>query len=156
MARLSEFRVVLPRLRERQEDIPGLFRLFLKSACGGTSPALSAKLIEALCCHSWPLNVRELRNVARQAAVLHSHEAVLRASHLPPEVVGSVSDESDEGSVAAPIKRGAQRDLEDLDRLIEGLHRHDGHLGEACEFAKVSRQRAQRLLNRYPERDPRR
>ncbi len=154
MARLSEFKVVLPPLRERKEDIPGLFRHFLRAACGGSMPALSAKLVEALCLHDWPLNVRELRNAARQTAVLHSHERVLLVRHLPSELLGA--RKSGPSVAFAPLEKGGQRDARDLELLVEGLKLHDGHLAKACEHAGVSRQRAQRLLSRFPERDPRR
>lgn len=154
MARLSEFTVVLPPLRERKEDIPGLFRHFLRAACGGSAPALSAKLVEALCLHAWPLNVRELRNAARQTAVLHSHESVLLVRHLPSNLFGA--RESRSNVPGASLEKGGQRDARDLELLVEALKLCDGHLGKACERAGVSRQRAQRLLSRFPGRDPRR
>jgi transcriptional regulator of acetoin/glycerol metabolism len=149
MARLSEYRVSLGPLRERREDVPGLFRLFLAEACGGSAPPLDSKVVELLCSYSWPLNVRELRNVARRTAVLHSHRPQLRCEHLPPEL--TASSPLDE---AAPAK--SSKDEEELERLVQALARHGGRLGLAAADAGMSRQRAQRLLQRFPERDPRR
>lgn len=153
MARLSEFRVTLPPLRDRREDVPHLFRHFLRAVCGGTAPALAPKLVEALCRYSWPHNVRELRNVARQTAVLHSHEATLGVKHLPADWNAPLGPTA---AVATKTGAGARRDEHDLEQLVLALKKHDGRLGKACEEAGLSRQRAQRLLQRYPQRDPRR
>jgi two-component system response regulator AtoC len=151
MARLSEYRVVLPPLRERREDIPGLFERFLREACGGSAPPVEAKALEALCTYDWPLNVRELRNVARRTGVLHSHQAAIRCEHLPPELVQASRD-----SEPSPEPGPLSRDDAELERLIAALVRSGGRIGRAAADAGISRQRAQRLLQRFPERDPRR
>jgi DNA-binding NtrC family response regulator len=154
MARLNEYRIALPPLRARREDVPGLFGRFLSEACGGSAPPLDAKAVEALCAHDWPLNVRELRNVARRTAVLHSHRETLRCEHLPPEITAGLArvQNSEPGSEPAVTSR----DHAELERLVEALGRTNGRLGLAAEEAGISRQRAQRLLQRFPERDPRR
>jgi DNA-binding NtrC family response regulator len=155
MARLSEFRLELPPLRERREDVPGLFMRFLDDACGGSAPPLEAKAVEALCAHDWPLNVRELRNVARRTGVLHSHRPLIRLEHLPPELAAPPASATAEDSQPVP-ESSLGRDTEELERLIGALLRSGGRLGRAATDAGISRQRAQRLLQRFPERDPRR
>ena len=59
--KLSVFRVRVPPLRERPDDVPQLVRHFEHKNKGGQ--ALSDETIEMLSRHDWPGNVRELRNV---------------------------------------------------------------------------------------------
>src|SRR5205814_1599199 len=63
-ARLNGIAVTLPPLRERREEIPFLFRAFLAAAAPGAPPEVSPRLLERLCLHDWPFNVRELALLA--------------------------------------------------------------------------------------------
>lgn len=65
-ARISEFIVVLPALRERREDILPLFLAALPDA----SVKLDTLLAEALLIHPWPYNVREVQKTARALDIL--------------------------------------------------------------------------------------
>ncbi|MBX2992543.1 MAG: sigma-54-dependent Fis family transcriptional regulator [Bacteroidetes bacterium] len=67
---IRQYEVVLPALRERDNDIPVLATHFVEEAnrefnlsVSGLEPGAVRKLIN----HSWPGNVRELRNVIRAA-----------------------------------------------------------------------------------------
>lgn len=68
---IHQYEVVLPPLRERDNDIPLLAAHFLEEAnkefnlsISGFDPSAMRKLLN----YSWPHNVRELRNVIRSAA----------------------------------------------------------------------------------------
>jgi len=67
--RISAYRISLLPLRERRQDIPHLFRLMLEEigqqmGVRAAMPALQA--LDALGDYSWPGNLRELQNVARE------------------------------------------------------------------------------------------
>jgi len=64
-ARLGEFTLEMPTLRERREDILPI----LLDALGARPAELDPELVNALLLHAWPFNVRELRKVATQLAV---------------------------------------------------------------------------------------
>jgi len=68
--RLNVVRLVLPPLRERQEDIPLLAEHFLARYGAGGGHFLSDEAIAALQHRDWPGNVRELENAVRRALVL--------------------------------------------------------------------------------------
>jgi len=71
--RLNVFRVLLPPLRERQEDIPLLARYFLRqSASSFNRPVrdFTSTAMQSLLTYSWPGNVRELSNAVQRAVVL--------------------------------------------------------------------------------------
>src|SRR6185369_5244391 len=87
--RLNVFRVHLPPLRERKEDVPVIAETLLrdlnqKHGCrvSGVSPAV----LEWFQQHDWPGNVRELRNVLERAVIV-AGEGTLAVAHLPAEVL---------------------------------------------------------------------
>jgi transcriptional regulator with PAS, ATPase and Fis domain len=64
--RLNVARLQLPPLRERREDIVGLFDHFVtefNASRGGAATGASAELRRCLLAYDWPGNVRELRNL---------------------------------------------------------------------------------------------
>jgi len=93
--RISTIPLRLPSLRERAEDIPALAEQFLariSADLGRRPPKLSPAALRRLQAHSWPGNIRELRNVLERAVLLTSTEVLdaeavgleSRASNIPP------------------------------------------------------------------------
>jgi DNA-binding NtrC family response regulator len=71
--RLATFMIEMPPLRTVPEDIPALAAKFLLEACheiGRPSLNISDDGLSLLKSHSWPGNIRELRNSIKQAAVM--------------------------------------------------------------------------------------
>jgi two-component system nitrogen regulation response regulator GlnG len=79
--RLNEFVIKTPPLRERQEDIPYLAQQFLettnlelkKQVKGFSQPSL-----DLLTHYDWPGNVRQFRNIVRQAVLLAEERVTAR------------------------------------------------------------------------------
>jgi len=83
--RLSVFRIQLPPLRDRRDDIPVLAAHFLRLSQPEIEEVeLHPEVTAELQRRHWPGNVRELRNAMEHAAVLARGEAI-RPEHLPPE-----------------------------------------------------------------------
>jgi formate hydrogenlyase transcriptional activator len=71
--RLNVVPIVVPPLRDRIEDIPGLVWAFideLSKAFGKTISTVSKETMRELQRYAWPGNVRELRNVVERAVIL--------------------------------------------------------------------------------------
>jgi formate hydrogenlyase transcriptional activator len=71
--RLNVFPIVVPPLRERVEDIPGLVWAFIdeiSKSFGKSVTSISRESIRELQRYSWPGNVRELRNIIERAVIL--------------------------------------------------------------------------------------
>ncbi len=97
--RINVLPLRLPPLRERPEDIEPLFRAFLGDGVGWDPCVLGA----ALRAHSWPGNVREVRNVADRMRLLCRDVAEARVML---------------GSVAASDEHRGDRGL--ADRVLSG------------------------------------
>ncbi len=82
--RLKVFPIEIPPLRERVEDIPLLVFAFMEefsTRMGKKITKVPRKAMEALQRHSWPGNIRELRNVIEHSVILSSGD-MLKVSFL--------------------------------------------------------------------------
>ncbi|WP_224371758.1 sigma 54-interacting transcriptional regulator [Hyalangium versicolor] len=103
--RLSLMPLVLPPLRSRRRDIPALAEHFVRTyAPQGHAPRFTAAALARLQQHSWPGNIRELRNVVcrallvRQGPHLDSYDITFEQElHRAPEDAGPPPLELPEG-----------------------------------------------------------
>ncbi|MFH1755421.1 MAG: sigma 54-interacting transcriptional regulator [Candidatus Latescibacterota bacterium] len=83
--RINVFKIVLPPLAERREDIPLLVDRFIERfnhQKGYSVTGLSRDAMAALMLHEWPGNVRELENAIEHAFVL-CREDLIRVEDFP-------------------------------------------------------------------------
>jgi len=85
--RLNVFPVVVPPLRERADDIPGLVWAFIDEfsrAFGKPIESIAKESMREMQSYHWPGNVRELRNVIERAVIVstgrHLHVSLPRTS----------------------------------------------------------------------------
>ena len=97
--RISAAKVTLLPLRERPGDILALARHFMGilNQDQGRSMALKKDALGALTKHSWPGNIREMKNLLETAAALCPGDAI-SAANLPFQAAGSKA--SGDGSLA--------------------------------------------------------
>jgi DNA-binding NtrC family response regulator len=139
-ARLNGFRFAVPTLGERREDIPFLIGHFLADRFGGRPPALRARLVEELCLHPWPRNVRELATVAKRLSVLHGHETELRPEHLKDVLDDALQPDPNARAVTVAPADDAER------ALVAALSETSGNVVRAAQKLGISRARAYRLM----------
>jgi len=73
--RLNVFPIVIPPLRNRQEDIPDLVWFFIRGFCekmGKRIETISNGNMQALQQYPWPGNIRELKNIIERAMIVSS------------------------------------------------------------------------------------
>jgi transcriptional regulator with GAF, ATPase, and Fis domain len=75
-ARLAQWTIAPPPLRERRDDIPQLIAHLLEQL-GAGARRIDIALVQALLLHPWPLNVRGLRNALSTAALACPGDAPL-------------------------------------------------------------------------------
>ncbi len=86
--RLNVVNILLPSLRERNEDIPILAAYFLEKICDKMKQPVkkfSSGALDLLLQYSWPGNVRQLENVCERMVVFARDELV-DIDMLPPEI----------------------------------------------------------------------
>jgi transcriptional regulator with PAS, ATPase and Fis domain len=141
--RLNVFRVYLPPLRERPEDVRAL-ALRLAAEHSGGEKEISEGALETLCRYQWPGNVRELENeIVRGIAV--SGEDPLTPDHLSARIrIGRskekvLSSGSTLRDIAADVERGA---------VAEALARYGGNRTRAARSLGLSRQGLTKKMRR--------
>lgn len=131
--RISTILLLLPPLRERAKDIPLLAEHFLQRIAGEIGrpvAALSPSAVRRLQDHSWPGNIRELRNVLERATLL------TEKSVLEPDDLGF------DFEVRPPLwEEFSGLTLEEAEhRLIESALRDErGNVGRAAQKLGISR-----------------
>lgn len=137
--RLQVFPILLPPLREREEDIPLLARALLAQHAPGVT--LSPDALQALAGYSWPGNVRELRNVLIAAAV-RAHDGTIRPADLPPALVQHLSPSSPAAPPFATLEETA------MDLIIRTI-RQTGSVPQAAAKLGVHYSTLYRKLKRH-------
>ena len=132
LARLAGFRLTLPPLRERIDDLALLLRSLLV-AHRRTDATFTPAAAEAMMAYSWPRNVRELEHALRAALALATDGAVDLA-HLPPELRAQPGE-------AALDELGQQ--------LTTLMTEHAGNVSEVARALGKGRTQIVRWLARY-------
>ncbi|HLE62068.1 MAG TPA: sigma-54 dependent transcriptional regulator [Pyrinomonadaceae bacterium] len=150
--RLNVFRIHLPPLSERKEDLPLLAQhLVTQLAAKHGRPArfLSPAAVAALQFHAWPGNVRELRNVIERAVVICSSEQIER-HHFAPYPIEQRQRLRDEDTITLPIGTP----IEELERQMIGrtLQKTKNNKTRAAELLGISLKTLHNKLNLYRDR----
>jgi two-component system response regulator AtoC len=143
--RLSVLPVVLPPLRARaREDLVSLIDRIageLRRQLPHAPAEISEPALEQLLRHSWPGNIRELRNVLERAMIVGRGSRQIALEHLPPDV---------RRSGGASAASHVPRTLHDVERLhIERtLRAHNENRTRAARELGISRAT---LINKIKE-----
>jgi Nif-specific regulatory protein len=90
--RLNVIPIMVPPLREREDDIPLLAKHFLDMHASSSKKAIrgfSEEVMKIFLSYNWPGNVRELQNVIEHAVILTKDELITE-SDLPHNLRGAV------------------------------------------------------------------
>jgi DNA-binding NtrC family response regulator len=143
--RLAEFKLEIPPLRERPEDLLGIAEQLLHQHYPGSH--FSRDAVTALLSYEWPGNARELRNAVFRAVMLaRNPEIEVTADDLK---LSTTSPAHVIGNGKAPLSN----DLDQLEKQIifDALERCGGNQGKAAEALGISRRTLLRKLKNYRE-----
>jgi transcriptional regulator with PAS, ATPase and Fis domain len=171
--RLNGITIPVPPLRERASEIAPLAQHFLElgsKKAGRRAPSLAPDVLPRLLAHSWPGNIRELRNVMDRALALCAGSLV-RSEHVildPPMpdadlVTGKIASLSPQPMPSAAPPAGGDKvgrlmrlDPDTERRMIEdALEKAGGNQGRAAELLGISRRTLINRLDEYAIKRPR-
>ncbi len=84
--RISGFKLKLPPLRKRKEDIQILLEHSLSRISPGVKFQVLPETLKILADYDWPGNIREFENIVKRAVAL-SKDGIIKPSSLPSEIV---------------------------------------------------------------------
>ena len=150
--RIAAFRIVIPPLRERREDIPVLANHFLKTFADTAEKPMSAISVDALNAlirHDFPGNVRELEN-AIESAVLIETTDLLQLRSLPLELLRTVS-QTTTTTTSSLTDGSAIRPLDEVERkaILHALEVTDNNISRAAQALGIDRSTLHRKLKQY-------
>lgn len=128
--RLSAFRIDLPSLNERREDIIPLAEFFIgrtSSKLKKNISGMTKDLAEVLKNHNWKGNIRELRNIVERACILEEGNE-LTPQNLPPEF------KAGSGTVSVNAASLAEAEKE---HILKILNQAGGNKQKAAEILDI-------------------
>ena len=142
--RLNVIELMLPGLRERSEDVPGLAEFLIQKLAenhGIDTPEITDKAMSALKLYDFPGNVRELENILERAITLcESGQITIVDLQLP--ATGSDADEAKQAS--NPAEQPASTTDEPLEDYIQRVER--SAIEEAMDKAGQNKTAAAKIL----------
>ena len=150
--RLNVFKLALPPLRERSEDIENLITFFLKESAielKTDEKIMDKKVIEFFEQYRWPGNIRQLENICRYLTVMSSSN-VITLDDLPDDFADeeNTTDNSESSSwedlLRNNIRTGISKDInfiKDTNKKLESIL-----IEESLKATKGVKQEAAKLL----------
>ena len=151
--RVAVFRIHLPTLRERGDDVLRLAQHFVREIGAKMERpelGLSGEARELLLAHSWPGNIRELQNAIERALIL-AKGALISAEHLG--IVPRPPRDATIPALTAPPRDDAAGFLtiaaQEKRVIAEALQRTNGHKARAAALLGLTRFQLYSRLKRY-------
>ena len=140
--RLSVFRIMLPPLRQRKEDILLLARQFIEryaKQIGRPVPVLSSEAKSLFLSYPWPGNVREMMNAVEHALIVCDGE--ITRHDLPIDMLSGDTSTADDDAF----------DLKSVERnhIIKVLHHTHGNKTETARLLKIGLTTLYRKIEEY-------
>ncbi len=146
--RLNEFRIQVPSLRERDDDILLFAKHFMQQANHELErevKGFDAAAAQALHDYTWPGNLRELKNVVRRAVLLAKSDEIT-VQELPSEIAFfSMATPSPVAAQPAVSAHNGAEPTMDLKSATE--HNERGMILQMLEKVRYNKSKAARLLN---------
>ncbi len=148
--RLNVFHINLPPLRDHKEDIPLLVEHILRdlnAKHGKHVRGIGAEVMDIFMGHTWPGNIRELRNVLERAAIMCEKDLITRAC-LPGEFGKSgAKGPSDLSAIKFPV--GTTVDAMERELILQTLGATGNNKTRAADLLGISLKTLHNKLKEY-------
>ncbi|GAC1683491.1 MAG: hypothetical protein PVS2B2_22600 [Candidatus Acidiferrum sp.] len=140
--RINAFRLQLPRLRDRREDIPVLaefFREHHQKQFDKKSEPFPDEMLDYFRNLDWPGNVRELSNAVARYVLIGPEAAFVQPSHEKRRRASMGTGGKNE-VVFTPLKRLAKDAIREMERtlILESLRDHQWNRRKTARALKIS------------------
>lgn len=144
--RIAVFRIVLPPLRERPEDVIPLAQHFLikhGKAMRREVTVINKDAEKILKSYSYPGNIRELENIVQRAIIL-CNDHTLKPEHLPMHL----TEPAPRGAGTPTPQSGSLEEME-LAHIKSVLQNCDGNVMRASKILGIARSSLWRKMKKY-------
>ncbi len=151
--RLNVVPVRVPSLAERRDDVPALVTHFMKrlSATSGLPMReIGDDAMAVLQAHSWPGNVRQLKNIVERLLILASDDVAqaVSADLLPADLGASApwGGGNGRGDLVISLPLREAREIFERDYLVAQINRFGGNISRTAAFIGMERSALHRKL----------
>jgi two-component system nitrogen regulation response regulator NtrX len=150
--RLNVVPVRVPSLAERRDDIPLLVSHFmtrLSATSGLAVREVGDDAMAVLQAHSWPGNVRQLRNIVERLLILATDDAeqAISADLLPHDLGSSAPwGSGGRGDLVISLPLREAREIFERDYLMAQINRFGGNISRTAAFIGMERSALHRKL----------
>jgi len=140
--RLNVFKISLPPLRERKEDIPSLVYHFLEMFCKVHKKfplSISVNAMNLLQAHNWRGNIRELKNVIERTVIMHEGNNPITANEFFLD-----------SSKSQKTKDFSAKSLDEMiSDIVRSVYENSNkNVTRTAKALQTTRQRVQRILKK--------
>ena len=155
--RLNVFKIRVPPLRERLEDIPLLARHYvgiLNTELGTTITGISEDACNFLMTYHWPGNIRELRNVLERAINIRLHGMLDRSDFRPILQPSPIPKANPVAKITSGEQYRMAKESYDKGIILNTLEQCDWNVRRVAEQLGLSRAMLYKKMERYAIRRP--
>ncbi|AOV17110.1 sigma-54-dependent Fis family transcriptional regulator [Acidihalobacter aeolianus] len=154
--RLSVFRIALPPLRSRAEDLDELVPAFVaefNAKAGRRIREIPSTIMDKLKAYRWPGNVRELRNAIERSVLLSEGDSLsahwLQLDQTATGETAPVTESATEMSIRLPLDGSLT--LDDIDRRVieAALELHDYNVSATARALRTTRETLRYRMQKY-------
>ncbi len=145
--RINEFKIKIPALRERREDIDEFIRYFIQKSNQELQKnvrGVDAEVRKIFMQYHWPGNIRELKNIIKRAVLLTQSDLITRME-LPEDMELSLMDQEPEST--ADLKVLQQQTEKEL--IIKTLAETKYNKSKAAKLLNIDRTTLYNKLAKY-------
>jgi DNA-binding NtrC family response regulator len=146
--RINVVPIVLPALRDRKEDVPGLAQFFMQRFSNESKKnfsEISQEALEAFVGYDWPGNVRELANVIERAVVL-GQPPTIQIEDLSP---GIVAGEAEADKRPTPASYHESIDEYRREVIVNALAQSQGNRAATARLLGLQRSYLLKLMKSF-------
>jgi two-component system response regulator HydG len=151
--RLNEFKLEVPPVRERGDDLDEFLNFFRELANHELTrnvTAFDAQVADIFRKYDWPGNLREMKNVIKRAVLLTS-EGLIKVGALPAEMLETVRNPPLKGSSDSPqiYDLKALQETQEKEMIIKTLHEVRFNKSKAARILNIDRKTLYLKIEKY-------
>lgn len=150
--RLNEFKVHVPPLRARGDDLMAFvehFRRVANSELGRHTEGFTDDVVEIFKRYDWPGNLRELKNVVKRSVLLTTGNMV-GANSLPAEMTSAIHHQATADTEKPPIyDLKALQEIQEKDLIVKTLQEVRYNKSKAARILNIDRKTLYLKMEKY-------
>ena len=147
--RLAVVPVVLPPLRERQDDVALLATTFYRDLTHDDDAVLPEAVLRRLSAYHWPGNVRELRNMVERYTFMPTMPLSALLRYRPPAAAQDPLDQLLRQDLPYSELKDRLADQFERAYILLKLEQSGGNVSAAARDAGMTRRHLQRLMRKH-------